>query len=172
MPERLIFLGASNLSRAFPLVVQLARRSFEGPLSIHVAKGFGRSYGLDAGCLGKKFPGIFFSGIWTALEQEKASSTRAWITDIGNDLGYEAPVETILGWISGCIDRLESVGATIILCDLPLTTLDRLSERHFLLARTVFFPRCRLPREELLSRAAQHNEGLHTLAEDRKNTVF
>jgi hypothetical protein len=55
----------------------------------------------------------------------------AWITDIGNDLGYEVPVETILKWVSGWVDWLEELGARIAITNLPLEILRGLGERKF-----------------------------------------
>jgi hypothetical protein len=170
--QRLVLLGASNLTRAFPMVVSLARKTFGGPLSIFAAHGLGRSYGLEAGNLGKKFPGIFFSGLWPALREEKMSPTTAWITDIGNDLAYEAPVASILEWVTGCVERLEQVGARIVLADLPLATLCGVSERRFHFYRALLFPRCRLNRNELLTRAATLSQGLNALGELRNIPVF
>lgn len=145
---------------------------FGGPLSIFAAKGFGRSYGLESGCLGKKFPGIFFSGIWSALQQEKKTPTAAWITDIGNDLAYEVPVETIVGWVSGCLDRLLDLEARIALCDLPLASLCDVSENKFRLFRSLFFPSSRLQRGELLARATELSCALQELGKSRKTPVF
>jgi hypothetical protein len=170
--QQLVFLGASNLSRAFPTVVSLARGVFAGELSIFAAKGFGRSYGLESGSLGKKFPGIFFSEIWPALEQEKTVPITAWITDIGNDLGYEVPVETILEWVSGCVDRLEAMGARIAISDLPIEALQGLSKRKYRLLRSLFFPASRLSRDELLTRAVTLNTALKELGKTRNTPIF
>jgi len=167
-----VFLGASNLSRSFPTVVSLVRSTFPEPVSICAAKGRGRSYGLEAGCLGKKFPGIFFSNIWHALEEDQALPISAWVTDIGNDLGYEVPVETILEWVWGCVDRLKSRGAQVVVSDLPLESLRRVSERKFRWFRTLLFPRCRLSREELLRRAEILSRELWREGKARKTPIF
>lgn len=167
-----MLLGASNLTRAFPTVVSLARACFDGPLSIYAAHGLGRSYGLEAGNLGKIFPGIFFSGLWPALLRTKGAPTAAWLTDIGNDLGYEASVEAILKWVTGCVDHLTAVDAKIVITDLPLASLRTVSDRKFHFLRTLMFPRCRLSRDELLARAAVLSERLHALGESRKIPIF
>lgn len=165
-------LGASNLARAFPTVVSQACLTFSRPLSIVVAKGHGRSYGKEAGCFGKKNSGIFFSGIWQELEQEKKLPTAAWITDIGNDLAYEIPVKTILKWVFGCVDRLLELNATVVVGDLPLARLRSASEAKLRLFRCLFFPACRLSMRELLTRAEQLSAGLHEQANLRKIPIF
>ena len=96
----------------------------------------------------------------------------AWIADIGNDLGYEVPVETILEWVSGCVDWLDELGARIAIADLPLETLRGLGERKFRLLRALFFPVSRLGRDELLARAAALNGVLNELGKTRNTSIF
>ena len=170
--KRLVLLGASNLTRAFPTVISLARSLYGRPLSIFAAHGLGRSYGLESGNLGKKIPGIFFSGLWPALRREKPAPTAAWITDIGNDLAYEASVESILQWVAGCVERLQEIDAKIVITDLSLATLRGVSERKFRLFRALLFPRCRLDRDELLTRAAALSDGLHTQGKTHNTPIF
>lgn len=154
------------------MVVSLARHLYDGPLSFFIAHGFGRSYGLESGNLGKNFPGIFFSGLWPALRCERRVPTVAWITDIGNDLAYEASVETILRWIIGCVERLQEIDAKIMITDLPLATLRNVSERKYRFFRALLFPRCRLDLDELLTRAEALSDGLNALGKSREIPIF
>ncbi len=170
--QRLVFLGASNLTRSFPTAVETALALFDRPLSMFVAMGHGRSYGQDSCCLGKKTSGIFQCGIWQALEKKNPAPTTAWITDIGNDLAYEVPVETVLEWIRACVDRLLAMGAQVVLCDLPLESLRRTSATKYRCFRALLFPSCRLDFEEMLHRAEQLSEGLRELANERKTPIF
>ncbi len=134
--------------------------------------GRGRSFGNDSGCFGKKNSGIFFSEIWEAIETQESLPTTAWITDIGNDLAYEIPVATILEWVSGCVDRLLAQQARVVISDLPLNVLQRVSETQFSLFRAILFPSCRLTRTEILDRAEQLSAGLDDLAKSKKTTIF
>ena len=170
--RRVVLLGASNLTRSFPTVVSLARNKFAEPLSIFTAQGLGRSYGLESGCLGKKFPGIFFSGIWQALARADSAPIHAWLTDIGNDLGYEVSVETILQWVLGCVERLEALGAKIVITDLPLETLRQVSKRKFRLFRSLLFPYSSLRYDEFIERAEALSAALRGLGESRNLPIF
>ena len=172
MQRNLVLLGASNLTRSFPYVVSLATHGFEESLSLFVAKGSGRSYGHEAGSFGKKFPGIFFSGIWSALESAKAAPISAVITDVGNDLGYEVPVEELVEWVRGCIDRLQQLDAHVVITDIPSESVCRVSESKFRLFRMLLFPYCTLSRQELIDRTEQLRASLHQLAKSRNITVF
>lgn len=165
-------LGASNLARSFPTAVSSSISALGAPLSVFAAMGHGRSFGNDSGCFGKKNSGIFFSKIWEALETQESLPTTAWITDIGNDLAYEIPVATILEWVGGCVDRLLAQRARVVVSDLSLNVLQRVSETQFSLFRAVLFPSCRLSRIEILDRAEQLSAGLYDLAKSKKTTMF
>ena len=165
-------LGASNLSRAFPIALSMAQHVFDGHLDFFIAKGHGRSYGKDSTCLGKKISGIFSCGIWRALEQKKSVPITAFMTDIGNDLAYEVPVETLLGWIETCLDRLIALGARVVLSDLPIDVLRQVGAARYRLFRAILFPQCRLGWRELLGRAELLSERLCELAELREVPMF
>ena len=167
-----VMLGASNLSRAFPMTVSMAQRVIDAPIAFYVAKGHGRSYGQDSSCLGKKFPGIFSCGIWSAIAQEKSVPITAFMTDIGNDLAYEVPVEQVLSWVEECLERLSALGARVIMTDLPLDALRGVGELRYRLFRTLLFPQCRLDWPEMLRRAERLSEALHALADSREIPVF
>lgn len=150
----------------------MTRQALDAPLAFYVAKGHGRSYGQDSSCFGKKISGIFSCGIWRALQQEKSMPISAFITDIGNDLAYEASVETILGWVEGCLDRLLVLNANAVISDLPLDVLRTLSAARYRCFRAILFPHCQLQWTEMLRRAEQLNERLNELAESRQVPVF
>lgn len=137
-----------------------------------VAKGHGRSYGQESSCLGKKIPGIFSSGIWRAIEQEKSMPISAVMTDIGNDLAYEVPVETVLQWVEACLDRLLALNARIVLSDLPLEVLREVGAMRYRCLRTLLFPGCRLSWTEMLHRAERLSQRLNELAKQREIPVF
>jgi len=170
--RKLVMLGASNLSRAFPTAVSLALNAFEVPIAIYLAKGHGRSYGKQSICFGRKISGIFQCGIWQALSQENCVPISAWLTDIGNDLAYEEPVTRVLEWVETCVDRLQTLGAQIVLSDLPIEVLRAVSATRYRLMRSVLFPNCRLAWPEMLSRAEQLSQCLNELAKSRKIAIF
>lgn len=170
--DRVIFLGASNLSRSFSKAVSIARSALRAPLSIHAAMGRGRSYSLDSGFLGKKFSNFFSCGIWESLAHEEAIRTTAFVTDVGNDLAYEAPVEAVLESVTTCVERLQTLHAQVVITALPITALERLSQVRFLVLRGLFYPKCRLGLVDFVDRAQQVNEGLVDLAKSQKISIF
>jgi hypothetical protein len=165
--RRVVLLGASNLAFAFGPVLGAARRVWGGPLDVLAACGAGRSYGLPRGTPWDKRPGIVACGLWPALEKRPPAPTAALVTDVGNDLAYEAPVAEIAGWVAACVDRLLRAGARVVLTALPLASVGRMSALTFLLMRSVLFPGCRLGRAALLQRTRELDERLRRLAGER-----
>ena len=121
--QRVVLMGASNLSIMFPTIVESLRAMHAHPIELHVAKGFGRSYGLHSKFFGKKFPGILSSGLWPALNRARPLPTVAIIADVGNDLAYEAPVEKIIEWVERALDRLATHDAKAVLNNVPIESL-------------------------------------------------
>lgn len=161
---RLIALGASNLTRGFAAVVNAARTAWGEPIDVIAALGHGRSYGLRSQFLVRSLPGILDSGLWAHAAAGPATPTRALVTDVGNDILYGATTATIVSWVAEAVSRLRSLGAETVLTDLPLTSVRRLSNRQFLLFRSILVPSCRLSLAETVERAEAVTEGLTRLA--------
>lgn len=170
--DRLLLLGASNLTRAFPELVDLARGALQRPLEIVCAKGYGRSFGQSSRFLAKKFPGILRCGLWDDLHIAEPRNTLALITDIGNDLAYNAPVATIASWIAETLDRLGSHHARCVLNDLPMASLRVVGRARYEALRRLLFAFCRLDRAAMLLRAEQLSERLNELAHSREMPIF
>jgi hypothetical protein len=171
-PERLVLLGASNLTRGFAALVKLARARAGGPIEVFGALGHGRSYGIDSSILVRGLPGILSSGLWEALAARPPAPMRAWITDVGNDVLYDVPVPTILEWVGACASRLRRLGSQVTLTDLPLFTIERLSRARFLFFRTLFVPACRLSLAQVIDRSMALNEGLLSLARAESHALI
>lgn len=163
-PARVVALGASNLTRGFPHLVAAAR-SWSGPdVEVLAALGLGRSYGVESRVLARTLPGILDCGLWSALARRPEVSTRALVTDVGNDILYGAPPERILDWVEDALGRLRRVTADIVVAGLPLDSIRRLSAAKFLAFRTILYPPCRLPLTRVRHDAERIAEGLAGLA--------
>ena len=85
--QRVILLGASNVTLAFPLIVEGLRRSLPEPIELFAAHGHGRSYGLWSRVLMRRLPGIRECGLWESLATRSGEGRPlALVTDVGNDL--------------------------------------------------------------------------------------
>ncbi|HTU24292.1 MAG TPA: hypothetical protein VMF30_02770 [Pirellulales bacterium] len=141
--HRIVVLGASNVARGISVIAETARQIHGRPLEIFAAFGRGRSFGKTSSFLGHQLPGIVESGLWQSLSAQAHLPTSALVTDIGNDLFYDQPLDRIVGWIDFCLARLAALEARTVVTRLPLDNLPGLGERRFRLLRKIFFPNCR-----------------------------
>jgi hypothetical protein len=165
--QRVVLLGASNLTRGISTVVRLAQLAFAGPLQVLAALGHGRSYGMTSRVLIRELPGIDECGLWEALERMPPRPTSALVTDIGNDVFYGASVEQILGWVERALDRLAAHNARIVMTLLPTDNAARISAWRFRLMRRMMFRSCTLELDEVKSITLSINERLRSLARER-----
>jgi hypothetical protein len=165
--RRVVLLGASNLTKSIGRVIASAQSAWEGPLDVLAAWGHGRSYGRTSRVLGLEMPGIEACGLWRDLAAAGELPTAALVTDIGNDLIYEEPVERIAGWVERCLDRLAAARAQSIVSLWPIENLKTLSAARFRLLRTLYFPRSRIGLAEISRRAMALDERVERLARER-----
>jgi hypothetical protein len=166
--ERIVALGASNLTRGLPALVSSSRSAWGPGVEILAALGLGRSYGASSRILLRTLPGILQSALWSRLDALPGAATRALITDVGNDILYGSSPAEILAWVDECADRLQRHTRDVVVTDLPLDSIRRLSPPKFLAFRTFLFPRCRLSYREVLARAEEVTRGLEALAARRQ----
>lgn len=169
--RRVVLLGASNLTNGFAAALDTAKSHWGNPLEVYAALGHGRSYGRASSVLFRRLPGILESGLWPALTAAPELPTAALLTDIGNDLLYEEPVEQIVAWIDDVLARLREREARIALTLLPAANLPGLSPRRYEFFRRLFVPRCRLTLPEVIERALELNEALLRLAAQHGATI-
>lgn len=165
-------LGASNLVRCLPTIVNTTRRVWGQPLDFIAALGHGRSYGMDSRVLGRTLPGITHCALWQEVAQRPEARTAALITDVGNDILYGVSSDQIAEWVDQCCTRLTPMCEAIVVTQLPLRALERLGRVRFYALRTVLFPFSRLRFEGLMSTATDLNEALVTVARRHRAHVI
>jgi hypothetical protein len=171
--QPVILLGASNLTRDFPLILRLLNNSVKLPCDIYTAMGHGRSYGHWSRLLHRALPGISKSEIWDAIPGERTESAQplAILTDIGNDLIYGQSTEAIFSWIELCVKQLQQIDARITITLLPEASISQLSSFRFELTRRLFFPNNPVSLTDLKQKVRHLNERLSTLATRKQITV-
>jgi hypothetical protein len=169
---RVVALGASNLTRGFQTVVSTARAAWGPDVEVLAALGHGRSYGARSKFVIRTLPGILESGLWRRLESSSAVPTRAFVTDVGNDILYGFSAEQTLAWVAEAVERLQKFTNDIVLTDLPLSSSRRLSEAKFRVFRSILVPSCRLSFRDVVQAAEQVNDGLAALAAVRGIQFF
>jgi hypothetical protein len=162
--NRIILLGASNLTLSRNLAIRLMQQRCNGPSDVLVAAGHGRSFGMFSRALIRQLPGIASCGLWQRLEAEPELPTYAFVTDIGNDILYGHAPEQILQWVALCVDRMQRRSAQIVMTNLPLELIQNLSDWHFNITQRIFFPFSRLSKSQVVSRAEIVYSGLKEMA--------
>ena len=170
--NRIILLGASNLTLSLRLVTHLMQQRFGGPSEILAAVGHGRAYGVFSQMLSRGLPGIAASGLWPQLNSTEILPTYALLTDIGNDILFGSAPEQILRQVEWCVEQLQMQSAQVVVTNLPMASIEDLSERRYTFYRNIFYPFCRLPRNETVSRVRAVYQGLIELASRRNFTLY
>ncbi len=170
--NRIILLGASNLTLSLRLVIQLMQQRFGGPSEILTAVGHGRAYGVSSQMLGRGLPGIAACGLWQQLHEMESCPTVALLTDIGNDILYGVAPERILQAVESCIAGLQQQSAQVVVTNLPMAPVECLSERRYTIFRTLFYPSCQLSKDETISRAKTVHAGLVDMAAQRHFNLY
>src|SRR5439155_25831965 len=119
--------------------------------------------GMHSSVLGRALPGILDCGLWDTLAQQPPAPLAALLTDIGNDLLFEAPPDLIADWVRECLDRLQSAGARVAMTMLPLGNSTGMSEWRYTFLRNCFFAGSHLSLEELIRRASALDEALRAI---------
>lgn len=169
--NRIVLLGASNLTLSLRLVIQHIQHHCGGPSEVLVAAGHGRSYGQSSQVLVRELPGIITSGLWSQLDGGDIQPVYALLTDIGNDVLYGYQPQQLLQWITWCVEQLQKHSAHIVMTNLPMTSIESLSAWRYQLFRNLFYPSCQLARNEAIERASRVHHALTELAE-RKQLVL
>ena len=165
--DRVVIIGASNVTLGLPLIWQGVRRHVQQPTDLLVAAGHGRSFGMSNTVLGRTLPSILDCGLWSRLEQSNCSSTAcAVITDVGNDIMYGADPDRIADWVRECVERLQKLDIRICLTGLPMDSVGHLTRGRFEMFRRLLFPNSKLSWEEVLSHAESLNASLRRIAEE------
>jgi len=143
-----------------------------GPSDVLVAAGHGRSYGQYSQVLIRGLPSITSSGLWSHLDSGSTLPPYALLTDIGNDIPYGYTPEQILEWVGWCVERLQRQAARIVMTNIPIASIEPLSERRYKILRGIFFPFSRLARREVVHRARLVHRGLVNMASSKNFELY
>lgn len=160
----MILLGASNLTRGIAPVVAAATHSWNAPVDVLAALGHGRSYGVESRVMARSLPGIRRCGLWHAWSQREPLPTAALVTDIGNDILYDLSVTQIASWVNECLGRLVDRCDRVVVTELPVASVSRMTATQFYALRSIIFPASRLSYERARHNVEQLNEQIVSLA--------
>lgn len=166
--NHVVLLGASNLTLAWPRIVDQLQSRFVDPVDIYTANGMGRSYVCDrSGFALRQLPGILCSGIWDALPAPNNDrSSVGLLTDFGNDLLYGREPQEIVSAAEECINRLRSwdQNCRFVVTRPPVESVESLGWLRFVLARFALFPKSTLTLDGVKSKTLELDQGLQEVA--------
>lgn len=171
---RAILLGASNVTLAFPRLWHGLLRAWPEPLEMFAADGHGRSYGNWSRVGPRGLPGITSCQLWENLDSQPTTSAerpRALITDVGNDLLYGVDPEQVAVWIEICLQRLTAMNARIVVTELPVASIRKVSRSRFEFLRSLMFPGSQMRFEEIEPKLFRLNQLVVGLARNYHATV-
>lgn len=168
VPGRLVLLGASNVTLAFPLLIDALRDAPGGPDEIVAAHGHGRSYGTWSRIAVRALPSVADCGLWSYLDDHPLPPERtgAVLTDVGNDIFFGHDAETILAWVRRCAEGLRRHAGTRVITGLPLESLEQFGPLGYGLLRRLFFPASPVTLDDARREAHAVQAGLETIARD------
>jgi hypothetical protein len=142
-PILFIFLGASNLARSLDgLKLCIKRCMLPRTTSFLHAMGPGRGYVNRGGILNTVYSPILDSGIFEAAQNKRIKNQQvvALITDIGNDIMYDASADKIIGGIQYLYNLLDAFETNIFITSIPVDLENDISELYFNILRKIYFP--------------------------------
>jgi hypothetical protein len=161
-----VVLGASNVSRGLARLAAAVRARAGSPVDLFVAAGHGRAYGVSSRVGLRRLPSILASGLWRALDRERAAQPLAVITDVGNELLYGLGVAAVAGGVREASRRLAGRGATLAITGLPLAGIARVGGVRYRLLRSLYVPGCPLSLGEIKAAAHWLDDELRAIAAD------
>jgi len=167
--QRVIVLGASNVSRGLARLAATVRVRSTAPCDLFVAAGHGRAYGVNSRVWMRRLPSILGCGLWQSLAVESRAATRppvAVVTDVGNELLYGLGVAQVAAALRESVRRLADHGAAITITGLPLASIATVGPARYRALRTLFVPGCQLPLATLKDASAWLDDELRALADD------
>lgn len=161
-----VVLGASNVSRGLARLATILRARSPAPVSLFVAAGHGRGYGVNTRVAWRRLPSILGCGLWRALDRERVATPMAIVTDVGNELLYGFGAGQVAAWVREAVRRLADRGATVAITRLPLASITGTGPLRYRALRTFFVPGCRLTLDELKAEAGRLDAEVQGVAQD------
>ena len=163
-----LLLGASNISLSLRPILRTLRGGLDGELNVLIAAGHGRSYADRTITFGRSLPGLLRCGAWKAYAgRPDGPPPLVCFTDVGNDLLYDTPPATLVGWVAACHDRLGG-RAEVALTLPPSKRAAALPAWQYHTARGILFPSFHpLPWGEMRRRADELHDRLSEFARGR-----
>lgn len=162
--NRLVALGASNLTLMLPTLLDLAIGDGRAPVEVFAALGYGRSYVGSTTILGRTLPGIGDCGIWDALAATPRAPTTGIVMDVGIDVLYGHPFERILADVDRAIARLRGQVDRLVVTGLPIPGVRDIDRVRYGFVCHFLVPGCPVSRQDAVAGALRLHDALRERA--------
>lgn len=170
--QRIVVLGASNVSRGLARLAATVRARAGAPADLFVAAGHGRAYGVSSRVALRRLPSILGSGLWRALDREQAAQPLALLTDVGNELLYGLGVAAVARGVREAALRLADRGGRMAITGLPVASIARVGRMRYRLLRTLYVPGCLLSLGDIKDASQWLDDELRAISADTGATFI
>ena len=164
MPEhRLIMAGASNVSMLYKRFMNASRTRVGGPVELHMACSFGRSYVVKTPNWLHRLPPIPKTGL-VDVSEDFNGITYSMLTDVGNDIFIGISNEKILDSVRQVLEKMLKVSSKVMITELPVGPAKKISPLAYRFFKTLLFRHSDITLEHLLELGIELNQGMLDLA--------
>ena len=142
-PEFLfVLLGASNLARGYSALTRHLSQSIS-PIRFINALGPGRGYCVRGGLLNFSYTPIGECRVMKSAESfaEQGGRVAVLLTDIGNDIMYGIPGESLIECLDALIEKARHWNAEIFVTSIHVNVSRDMGKTSFKLLRALFYPK-------------------------------
>jgi len=158
--RRLVVLGASNVTLAFPLIATAClNSSISRGVELFAAQGHGRSFCQRSFVLNRGLPSLLECGLWEDLSS-RPPATESWglLTDVGNDLIYGLSVDHVARQVEQAIQNLHQLGIPLTYVPPPLERILQLNHLRYRVIKSILFPGPTVPWKIISQRIVELND--------------
>ncbi|SFI97931.1 hypothetical protein SAMN05421753_11445 [Planctomicrobium piriforme] len=139
--RRILIVGASNVTLAFPLLLNACVTQAPCPVQLFTAHGHGRSFCQRSFVLHRGLPSVIGCGIWEVLAlQPPVAESWALVTDLGNDLIYGRPIDMAWERVLQVFRKIAELKMPLTFVRPPLERILQLSEARYKIIKQMLFP--------------------------------
>ncbi len=172
-----VLLGASNLARGYSALTRhISQGISQGPAQFINALGPGRGYCTRGGLLNFSYTPIGECRVMESAEvfAQQGGRIAVLFTDIGNDIMYGVPGESLVKCLDALIEKARRWNAEIFVTSIHVDISRDMGKTSFKLLKALFYPKSSVTFDQAdsavkrvnhyLQKKSEQNEGVHLVS--------
>lgn len=156
-----VLLGASNLARGYSALTRHFSKSIAPtPVKFINALGPGRGYCAWGGLFNFKYSPISECRVLASVSARQGQRLAMLITDIGNDIMYGVPAQSLIDSLDTLIEKSLTLNAEVFMTSIHVDVAQDLRKTSFKLLKLIFYPKSPVTFEQADSAVKQVNRYL------------